>query len=98
MSPLEFLKSRSLPFAEMMGIVFVAADKDKVIAELEVTPKLCTRPTTIHGGALMAFADTLGAAGTILNLPEGAIFHSDRGNYTSAEFAAVWNGWESPSQ
>ena len=72
MSPLEFLKSRSLPFAEMMGIVFVAADKDKVIAELEVTPKLCTRPTTIHGGALMAFADTLGAAGTILNLPEGA--------------------------
>jgi len=71
-SPLEFLKSRSLPFAEMMGIVFVAADKDKVVAELEVTPKLCTRPTTIHGGALMAFADTLGAAGTILNLPEGA--------------------------
>ena len=71
MSPLEFLKSRSLPFAEMMGIVFVAADKDKVVAELEVTPKLCTRPTTIHGGALMAFADTLGAAGTILNLPDG---------------------------
>jgi putative transposase len=33
-----------------------------------------------------------------LNLPEGAIFHSDRSNYTSAEFAAVWNGWESPSQ
>ncbi|HTW52744.1 MAG TPA: PaaI family thioesterase [Stellaceae bacterium] len=71
MSPLEFLKTRSLPFAEMMGIVFVAADKDKVVAELEVTPKLCTRPTTIHGGALMAFADTLGAAGTILNLPDG---------------------------
>jgi 1,4-dihydroxy-2-naphthoyl-CoA hydrolase len=70
-SPLEFLNSRPLPFAEMMGIVFVAADKDKVVAELEVTPKLCTRPTTIHGGALMAFADTLGAAGTILNLPEG---------------------------
>lgn len=71
MSPLEFLKSRSLPFADMMGIVFVAADKDKVVAELEVTPKLCTRPTTIHGGALMAFADTVGAAGTILNLTEG---------------------------
>jgi uncharacterized protein (TIGR00369 family) len=70
-SPLEFLKSRSLPFADMMGIVFVAADKDKVVAELEVTPKLCTRPTTIHGGALMAFADTVGAAGTILNLTEG---------------------------
>jgi 1,4-dihydroxy-2-naphthoyl-CoA hydrolase len=26
----------------------------------------------LHGGAIMAFADNLGAAGTILNLPEGA--------------------------
>lgn len=75
MSPVDaltFLRSRELPFAQMMGIEFVAADKDRVVAELKVTPKLCTRPTTIHGGALMAFADTLGAAGTILNLPEGA--------------------------
>lgn len=71
MDPLDFLWERKLAFAELMGIVFVSADKDKVVAELEVTPKLCTRPTTIHGGALMAFADTLGAAGTTLNLPEG---------------------------
>lgn len=71
MDALEFLRSRELPFAQMMGIEFVAADKDRVVAELVVTPKLCTRPTTIHGGALMAFADTLGAAGTILNLPDG---------------------------
>ena len=72
MEPLDFLRERKLAFADLMGIVFVSADKDKVVAELEVTPQLCTRPTTIHGGALMAFADTLGAAGTILNLPEGA--------------------------
>jgi 1,4-dihydroxy-2-naphthoyl-CoA hydrolase len=71
MDPLDFLRERKLAFAELMGIVFVSADKDKVVAELEITPKLCTRPTTIHGGALMAFADTLGAAGTTLNLPEG---------------------------
>ena len=71
MDPLDFLRERKLAFAELMGIVFVSADKDKVVAELEVTPKLCTRPATIHGGALMAFADTLGAAGTTLNLPEG---------------------------
>ena len=71
MDPLDFLRERKLAFAELMGIVFVSADKDKVVAELEVTPRLCTRPTTIHGGALMAFADTLGAAGTTLNLPEG---------------------------
>ena len=72
MEPLDFLRERKLAFADLMGIVFVSADKDKVVAELEVTPQLCPRPTTIHGGALMAFADTLGAAGTILNLPEGA--------------------------
>jgi 1,4-dihydroxy-2-naphthoyl-CoA hydrolase len=71
MDALEFLRERKLAFAELMGIVFISAHKDKVVAELEVTPQLCTRPTTIHGGALMAFADTLGAAGTILNLPEG---------------------------
>jgi uncharacterized protein (TIGR00369 family) len=71
MDPLDFLRERKLAFADLMGIVFVSADKDKVVAELEVTPKQCTRPTTIHGGALMAFADTLGAAGTTLNLPEG---------------------------
>lgn len=72
MTPLEFLRSRHLPFAEMIGIEFVEAEKDRVVANLTVTPQLCTRPTTIHGGALMAFADSLGAAGTILNLPEGA--------------------------
>ncbi len=37
-----------------------------------VRPELCTRPDVMHGGAIMAFADTLGAAGTILNLPPEA--------------------------
>ena len=37
-----------------------------------VREDLCTRPAVLHGGALMAFADTLGAAGTILSLPAGA--------------------------
>jgi uncharacterized protein (TIGR00369 family) len=43
-----------------------------VVAELTVREDLCTSPAVMHGGAIMAFADTLGAAGTILNLPEGA--------------------------
>jgi 1,4-dihydroxy-2-naphthoyl-CoA hydrolase len=38
---------------------------------MTVRDELCTRPAVLHGGAIMAFADTLGAAGTILNLPEG---------------------------
>jgi uncharacterized protein (TIGR00369 family) len=72
MDPLDKLKQLKLPFAELLGIEFVAADKDRVAAELTVRDELCTRPAVMHGGAIMAFADTLGAAGTILNLPAGA--------------------------
>jgi 1,4-dihydroxy-2-naphthoyl-CoA hydrolase len=72
MAPLERLQALKLPFGELLGITFVSADKDRVVAELIVRPELCTAPKVMHGGAIMAFADTLGAAGTILNLPEGA--------------------------
>ena len=66
------LKDEPLPFADLLGIEFTAAELDRVAAEMLVREDLCTRPAVLHGGALMAFADTLGAAGTILNLPEGA--------------------------
>jgi 1,4-dihydroxy-2-naphthoyl-CoA hydrolase len=51
---------------------FVAAELDSVTAELVVRDDLCTKPAVMHGGAIMAFADTVGAVGTILNLPAGA--------------------------
>ena len=69
MDALAKIKSEMLPFAELMGIEFTHADPDRVVAELSVRQELCTRPGVLHGGAIMAFADTLGAAGTILNLP-----------------------------
>jgi 1,4-dihydroxy-2-naphthoyl-CoA hydrolase len=72
MDALSRLKRDMLPFAELMGIEFVEASSEKVVARMRVRPDLCTRPAVLHGGAVMAFADTLGAAGTILNLPEGA--------------------------
>ena len=72
MDDLDRLKNLNLPFADLLGIEFVHADKERVVAELTVRDELCTRPAVMHGGAIMAFADTLGAAGTILNLPEGA--------------------------
>ncbi|MCW5752590.1 MAG: PaaI family thioesterase [Alphaproteobacteria bacterium] len=72
MDPLELLNSRTLPFAKLLGIRFVEAAKDRVVAEMAVRPDLCTRPDILHGGAVMAFADTLGAAATVVNLPEGA--------------------------
>jgi 1,4-dihydroxy-2-naphthoyl-CoA hydrolase len=72
MDALAKLKSEKLPFAELLGIEFTHAAPDRVVAEMTVREELCTRPPVLHGGAIMAFADTIGATGTILNLPEGA--------------------------
>ncbi len=72
MDGLALLKSRKLPFSDLMGVRFTSAALDRVVAELIVRPDLCTSHSVLHGGAIMAFADTLGAAGTVLNLPEGA--------------------------
>jgi 1,4-dihydroxy-2-naphthoyl-CoA hydrolase len=72
MDALERLQQSPLPFATLIGIRFTSAAPDRVTAELEVREDLCTNPAILHGGAIMAFADTLGAAATILNLPEGA--------------------------
>jgi uncharacterized protein (TIGR00369 family) len=62
----------ALPFATLLGIEFESAAPDKVVARMLVRDDLCTRPAVLHGGAIMAFADTLGAAGTVINLPDGA--------------------------
>ena len=72
MDRLARLNDDMLPFAKLMDIRFKTAELDRVVAELLVRDELCTRPAVAHGGAVMAFADTLGAAGTILNLPAGA--------------------------
>ena len=72
MDRLTRLNDDMLPFAKLMDIRFKTAELDRVVAELLVRDELCTRPAVAHGGAVMAFADTLGAAGTILNLPAGA--------------------------
>ena len=66
------IRQEMLPFAELLGIEFVSATPDKIVADMIVREDLCTRPAILHGGAIMAFADTLGATGTIVNLPEGA--------------------------
>ncbi len=58
-------------FPGLMGVRFTVLEPERVVAELEVRPELCTAGGILHGGAHMAFADTLGAVGTVLNLPEG---------------------------
>ena len=59
-------------FPGLLGVRFVSAAKDRVVAELLVRGDFCTLPGRAHGGVLMAFADTLGAYGTFINLPPGA--------------------------
>ena len=54
-----------------LGIRFVETGKDLVVAELEIRPELLTTTGALHGGTLMAFADTVGAAGTVVNLAQG---------------------------
>jgi uncharacterized protein (TIGR00369 family) len=54
-----------------LGIRFVEVGKERVVAELDVREELMTLGGTLHGGTLMAFADTIGAAGTVANLEQG---------------------------
>jgi uncharacterized protein (TIGR00369 family) len=72
MTPLERLHAMKMPFAELKGVEFVEAEKDRVVARMVVRPDLCTLGHTIHGGAIMALADSVGAAATVINLPEDA--------------------------
>jgi 1,4-dihydroxy-2-naphthoyl-CoA hydrolase len=72
MDTLARIKDTRLPFAELLGIEIISASPDKIVAEMTVREDLCTSPAVLHGGALMAFADTLGALGTIVNLPQGS--------------------------
>jgi uncharacterized protein (TIGR00369 family) len=59
-------------FPDLLGMQFIEATPELVKARLQVRPDLCTVGEILHGGALMAFADTLGAVATVLNLPAGA--------------------------
>jgi uncharacterized protein (TIGR00369 family) len=60
------------PFPRLMGVEILEATKEQIRGRLAVRPDLCTSGHILHGGAIMAFADTLGAIGAFLNLPEGA--------------------------
>lgn len=61
-----------MPFARLLGVDVVAAGADEVRARLAWRPELCTSGGILHGGALMALADTVGAALAFANLPPEA--------------------------
>lgn len=60
------------PFPELMGVEILSAEPARILARLVVRPDLCTAGHILHGGAIMAFADSLGGIGAFLNLPPGA--------------------------
>jgi uncharacterized protein (TIGR00369 family) len=61
-----------MPLAGLLGIELVDATPDEVRLRLPWSPERCTGGGVMHGGALMALADTAGAWVAVLNLPEGA--------------------------
>jgi uncharacterized protein (TIGR00369 family) len=65
------LQAELPPLSRWMGIKVTHADPERVVAELTVREELCTAGSIIHGGAIMAFADTVGAMGTMANLRDG---------------------------
>lgn len=72
MDTLRMLEEMQPQFSTLLGVKFLSAEPERVRAEMEVREDLCTRPAVLHGGAMMAMADTLGACATVINLPEGA--------------------------
>lgn len=59
------------PFAQFMRMKVTHVSRDKVVAELLVTPELSNRNGVLHGGALMALADNCGGTAAVANLPDG---------------------------
>ena len=62
----------AMPFAKLLGIRTIEATPTRVVAELLVREELCTTNRILHGGAIMAFADSIWALATVLNLRAGA--------------------------
>jgi len=62
----------TMPFAVKLGIEVEFATPERVTGRLNWAPDLCTAGGVLHGGALMALADSLGGICAYLNLPEGS--------------------------
>jgi 1,4-dihydroxy-2-naphthoyl-CoA hydrolase len=103
MDPLSVIEEKKMPFAELLGIRILSAAPERVTAEMAVRDNLCTVPAVLHGGALMALADSLGAYATLLNLAAGAstttiesktnfLAYAPAGTTVTAECVAVHRG------
>ncbi|HUF92360.1 MAG TPA: PaaI family thioesterase [Candidatus Limnocylindria bacterium] len=84
--------------SEVLGIRWVEADKDRLVAEITIRDDLRTVGGALHGGAIMAFADTVGATATFINLPPGASTTTieSKTNFFSAGRAGVVRAESTP--
>ena len=72
LSRIDEINQRLLPLLPgLLGMRVTEIAPDRVLAELMVRPELCTAGGILHGGAYMAFADSIGAVATVINLPPG---------------------------
>jgi 1,4-dihydroxy-2-naphthoyl-CoA hydrolase len=72
LSLLDKINENPLPFAKLLGIEFITVEAEALAARMTIRPELCTLGDIAHGGAIMSFADTLGAAAAFVNLPPEA--------------------------
>lgn len=72
MSLLDRINANPLPFAQLLGIEFISVEEDALAARMMIRSELCTLGDIGHGGAIMSFADTLGAAAAFVTLPPEA--------------------------
>lgn len=102
MNPETMNESLRGTLAALLGMRFIETSADRVVAELTIRDDLRTVGRALHGGTLMAFADTVGAAATIVNLPAGAstttlesktnFFAAGRGGVVRAESTPLHRG------
>jgi 1,4-dihydroxy-2-naphthoyl-CoA hydrolase len=60
-----------VPLAGLLGIEVSHAEPDEVRGRMDWAPERCTAGGVLHGGALMAFADTLGGVCAFINIEGG---------------------------
>lgn len=83
---LEKIHANPMPMAEHLGIEFLEAEPDQVTAWMQVQPEHCTLGQAVHGGVVMAFADSLGGAAAYINLPgdaKGSVTLESKTNFIS---------------
>jgi uncharacterized protein (TIGR00369 family) len=66
-----FLTSHNQGLGQLLGISFMSASHERVVAQLEINKNVCSQPDVVHGGAVMTLADCASAYGAVLNLPPG---------------------------